>query len=145
MKLNYAIFFGLMTLAVTSAKANQDSDAITRFGLAGHWAARCQEQPGPKNVHQFFIASPIGSPIWQTAGGDPPSGLYLVSNVHALGPDQIAFTTTINGVLYNFMITKSGNKRRTMDVVSASGQAIVRNGIVMATGAETNWSERCSN
>lgn len=146
MKLKLALISAFAALSVGAARADQDNDAITRFGLAGHWAVRCGEQPGPQNPHRFFVASPIGSPMEQIAGGDPSGngGVLLLSKVHILSADQIAYTTVIAGTLFNIMLTKNGNKHRTMDVVSAAGQAITSHGILMATGVETFWLERCS-
>jgi hypothetical protein len=146
MKLELATVSAFAIFFAGSALADQDSDAITKFGLVGHWAVRCREQPGPQNPHRFFVASPIGNPIEQLAGGDPPANgmVLLLSKVHILSPDQIAYTSIIGGTLYNFMLTKSGNKHRTMDVISATGQAITSHGILTATGAETVWVERCS-
>jgi hypothetical protein len=139
------VILGAFALFVAGgAVADPNGDALTKFGLPGHWALRCQEPPGPRNPHQFFVVSPIGDSIEQTAG-DPNGGnaVLLLSNVHILGSDQIAYTTTINGTLYNLVVTKNGNKRKTMEVVSAAGQAAISHGIVLATGAETPWLERC--
>lgn len=131
-------------LAAGSASADPNGDALAKFGLPGHWALRCQEAPGPKNPHQFFVVSPIGNSIEQTAG-DPNGNnfLLLLSNVHILNSDQIAYTATIGGTLYNFVIAKNGNRRRTIEIVSGSGQAAVSHGIIMANGSETPWLERC--
>jgi hypothetical protein len=144
MRTKLAILLGFAALTTGNAFADQDSDAIKQHGLPGHWAVRCQERPSAQNPHQFFVASPIGNSIEQLATGDPAtSGVLLLSNVHILSPDQIAYTTTINGVLYNIMIAKSGNKHRTMDNVTSTGQAVTSHGIITATGAETFWLERC--
>ena len=62
------------------ARAGADSDALTKFGLIGDWAADCKSFPSPTNPFITFIPSTGGQPTRQVITGKP--------QLDSLGADQ---------------------------------------------------------
>jgi hypothetical protein len=144
----WAIRVGLATIVIAvpinPTRASPDGDAMTKFGLTGHWAVACQAAPGPKNPHEFFVGPPLGSPIARIVGGEPgQSGIFPLIDIQIISAEKIAYTAVdVQGTRYNIVVARNGMRLRTMDI-NTGGQVVANQGVTTATGAETFWLERC--
>lgn len=146
----------LKLLAATAAviffsapAANADSlnETLEAFGFFGRWAMNCEGPASPTNNVRTARLSPGGDPVFnESLGGSGEPNSYVILRAKRAGADTIVLRTKLNGeIIQELTMHRRGDRLRTItnrDI--ASGEYLVRKGVVVSTKQETPWLVRCT-
>jgi hypothetical protein len=138
------VVFG--SLIVTAARAESARETLDQFGFFGTWAVRCDEPSSPDNVTRYALTSTKGVSFTETLGKDSQSNIYSVLSAKRVGGDSILIRTRLNSdIEQDLTIRRDQNRVRTMQNREvATGDFVVKDGIVDSNKSETPWLTRCS-
>lgn len=127
-------------LAAESLKA-----ALTQFGLIGEWAAHCDQPPGKDNGHSHWSAD---SDTKGTALFDFGRGQTMRYEIDAAQRDdaghlKLQVVNLDKSTHLALLIEMRDGKTRTVSSASPDGVALIKDGKIVATGADTSWQEHC--
>lgn len=130
-----------------AAKAESLSATLEAFGFFGRWAISCDEPASPTNNVRTAQLSQAGDPVFsESLGGDGEPNSYVILRAKRKGSDTIVLRTKLNGeIVQELTMHRNGERMRTMtNRDMASGDYLVRKGVVVSTKQETPWLTRCA-
>jgi hypothetical protein len=132
-------------VAPASAQGQAVSGVLASFGFFGTWAMQCGAPPAPTNVVQT-VTWTGREPVEFTATASPGSAgnHYRVVTAQMPSATTLIMQVQLNGYSFeNLTITKYGTDRiRTMTNQTSQG-LLVRDGVVVASGRQTPWLQKC--
>lgn len=120
-----------------------------KHGLFGVFAADCTKAPGAEN--HYYVTRAIDANRAQRDIMDSPTSRVRASRIDKaveLKPDEIAFNETLDGATASERLVIEGiwqverNRMRNI-AVTVAGQKIVDGGVLLGTGQETVWLNKC--
>jgi hypothetical protein len=119
--------------------------AMAKFGLIGEWAAQCRQPPGIDNAHSHWSASSETKGELFTNFGDQTMS-YDANFAELVGADRIRIklVSNKNGTQLELIIEKRDRHIRTLSSVRSDGSALIKDGKLVPTGADTVAQEHCS-
>lgn len=127
------------------ARAGADSDALTKFGLIGDWAADCKAFPSATNPFITFIPSTAGQPTRQVITGKPQyDSLVPISDAALLDATHLRLSYPQSGVTITATLVKDKQRIRPVEAVASDGNVSVHGGLVQRTGQPTGWLQKCT-
>lgn len=130
-----------------AASAESLSETLDNFGFFGRWAVDCGQPASPDNNVRTARLSPTGDPLFsESLGGNGEPNSYVILRAKRTGTDTIVLRTKLNGqVTQELTMRRHGDRLRTItNRDMATGEHLVRKGIVVTTGRETPWLMRCA-
>jgi ATP-dependent protease ClpP protease subunit len=127
-----------------AAAASDDHAGVPGFGLYGSWAVDCRAPASPAN--SILSLTPIASggvAYHLSMGGSPPDFETPVRDLRVTDR-EIAFSVPVSGKVQHVVLSKSGDRLRSMQSHSDDGRVVVKDGINLASGKETPSLERCA-
>jgi hypothetical protein len=132
-----------LVMAVPAA-AQADSEAITKFGLEGHWAISCAAPPAPTNPHVRVATSMATSPTRELMTGTPATDNVLeLINARPVGDDQLTFEEIMDGKRVTFLVVMQEGRYRVTEMVTEDGKALVTHAVQNWDGKDSPWYQRC--
>ncbi len=139
----------LLLVAVTAdgARGETVAESMARWGLIGTWAMDCSRPPSRSNVHLSYVARGEGRVFHErNFGGQRDSSREI--RAASLKPggliELVADFGTIVGTRKWTMMKGADGRIRTLANSKVDGtDATVRDGRLVAGGAETGWQTRC--
>lgn len=129
------------------AAADAIREALDGFGFSGTWALRCDDPPSPDNNVRVVSVSPAGDAMFaESLGPESDPNIYVILRVRRANDDTIVLHVKLNGeVEQDLTIRREQNRIRTTDNREvATGQYVVKNGIVASNKQETPWLTHCA-
>ena len=142
------LFAGSLAIA-DAPRAQSPANMLAEIGMLGRWAADCRRPAGGNNPHVIFERSQTGTGAQYRVVFDASSSTTRsVDNVRVIDADTIAmrFTTLTGdstGLAFDITMLKEPNRYRVIASVGSDGKVYIRNGIVVASGAENPWQNKC--
>jgi hypothetical protein len=128
------------------AAAETVREALDGFGFSGTWALRCDDPPSPDNNVRVVSVSPGGDPMFaESLGPESDPNIYVIVRARRVNDDTIVLRVKLNGEIdQDLTIQRDKNRIRTMDNREiATGQYVVKNGVVASNKRETPWLTHC--
>lgn len=127
------------------ARASADSDALTKFGLIGDWAANCKAFPSPTNPFVTFIPSTAGQPTRQVITGKPQlDSLVPISDAARIDDTHLRLSYPQGGVTITATLLRDKQRIRPVEAVASDGNVSIHGGLVQRTGQPTGWLQKCT-
>jgi hypothetical protein len=148
-----AAFLGLTTSLVTPASAQAIAATLEKFGMLGTWAASCDSSPSGGNIFTTYYSISNGQARRRLhLGGTLPDRDGAVDEAEILTATTLRLRLRnddpawgdANGKVITIVLEKSGERRRTVSSVDASGTQFIRDGIVLGNGKPSVLQERCN-
>jgi len=145
----------LLLLAVRPAWADGAFDALRHAGLAGTWAPNCAMPPSDGNRRHTYFADEAGKARLRFDPGDPSAvrtvAIMAVSTPNHLGTvhltivyDDERWAAAARGATWTHVIDiVPDNRHRMMLAVRQDGRAMVKDGVIVASGKPAPTLERC--
>ncbi|MDP1966492.1 MAG: hypothetical protein Q8M19_05435 [Reyranella sp.] len=144
----------LLLLAVRPAWADGAFDALKRVGLAGTWAPNCALPPADGNRRHTYFADEAGKARLRFDPGDPQAvrtvAIMDVSTPLHPGTVQLMIVydderwAAARGATWTHVIEIVPDSRhRLMQAVRQDGRAMVKDGVIVASGKPAPTLERC--
>jgi hypothetical protein len=134
----------LLAASTGFAGASPDSDALVKYGLIGSWAVDCKKPPADDNPFQVITPSNAGEPTRQLMTGNgnhtSPTPLHDVARVDA---DHLRFSFTQGMAVVTVTLVKEKGRIRPTESQTGDGQVVVKDGIVVRSGQQTIWLQKC--
>lgn len=142
-----AVAAAVIFFSAPAAQADSLSTTLETFGFFGRWAVNCDEPASPTNNVRAARLSDTGDPIFsESLGGSGEPNSYVILRAKRKGADTIVLRTKLNGeIVQELTMYRHGGRMRTMtNRDMASGDYLVRKGVVVSTKQETPWLTRCA-
>jgi hypothetical protein len=144
----------LLLLAVRPAWADGAFDALRQAGLAGTWAPNCTAPPADSNRRHTYFADEAGKARLRFDPGDPPAvrTVAIMEVSTPLRPGTVHLTivydderwAAVKGAIWTHVIDiVPGSRHRLMQAVRQDGRAMVKDGVIVASGKPAPTLERC--
>ncbi|HEY7609118.1 MAG TPA: hypothetical protein VIF14_07790 [Alphaproteobacteria bacterium] len=136
-------------LGSAALHAQTPGNMLAELGILGRWAADCRRPPGGNNPHLVFERTETGSGAQYTVIFAPSSATTRsVDNVRVLKPGTVAmhFTTVTGqstGLAFDITMLLEPTRYRVVASTGSDGKVYIKDGIVVATGAENPWQNKC--
>lgn len=137
------------SLAPATMLDAQAGNMLAELGMLGRWARDCRQPPGGGNAHTIFERTESGSGAqYRVVFAPNQSTTRSVDNVRIVSENTIAmrFTTLTGeaaGLGFNITMLKEQNRYRVVGSVGSDGKTYIKDGKVVATGAENPWQRFC--
>ena len=139
------VLAALLLFVPALAHAGADSDALTKFGLIGDWAADCKAFPSPTNPFVTFIPSTAGQPTRQVITGKPQyDSLVPISDAALLDDTHLRLSYPQGGVTVTATLQRDKQRIRPVEAVASDGNVSIHGGLVQRTGQPTGWLQKCN-
>jgi hypothetical protein len=143
----FAALTAVILFSAPAAKADSLSETLEAFGFFGRWAMNCDEPASPTNNVRNARLSTTGDPIFsESLGGAGEPNSYVILRAKRASADTIVLRTKLNGkITQELTMHRHGDRLRTItnrDI--ASGDYLVRKGVVVSARQETPWLTRCT-
>jgi len=127
-------------LAAESLKA-----AMTQFGLIGEWAEHCSQRPSKNNAHSHWSANSDtkGALLTDFGGGQTMRYEIDAAERDNAGHIKLQLVNLADSAQLALLVEMRDGKTRTLSSVSRDGTALIKDGKMVATGADTVSQERC--
>ena len=145
--LMHRLALALVSLCLFSGPGRAETPAETAaaFGLLGTWAVDCRLPPSLANAYLSYVATPGGNIAHDRDFGSQRNvGEIMRASLTAGGIDLVVFFP-VTAQSRQITITKAadGRMRTIADSFINSNEYAVRDGKLLATGAEMPWQMRC--
>lgn len=127
------------------AQAETPAETAAAFGLLGTWAVDCRLPPSAVNGYLTYAATPGGNIAHDRDFGSQRNiGEVMRASLTAGGIDLVVFFP-VSAQSRQMTITKTadGRIRTIADSFINSNAYAIRDGKLLATGAEVPWQMRC--
>jgi hypothetical protein len=134
---------------VVAPRAQTPANMLSELGMMGRWAADCSRPAGGNNPHIVFERSRSGSGAQYRVIFDADrTTTRSVDNVRALPDNQVAmrFTTMSGdtaGLAFDIVMLKEPARWKVFASTGSDGKVYIKDGIVVATGAQNPWQNKC--
>jgi len=142
-----AAIAAVIFFSAPAAKADSLSETLETFGFFGRWAINCDEPASPANNVRTARMSPTGDPVFsENLGGLGEPNSYVILRAKRNGADTAVLRVKLNGgVIQELTMRRDGDRLRTISNREiATGEYVVREGLVVSTKQETPWLTRCA-
>jgi hypothetical protein len=144
------ILLALLTVGLAvPAVAETPRQVLEDFGFFGRWSPRCDQPPTPGNSLRTTSVTASGKVRFsEHFGKDFSDNSYEVLAAERIAADQVSIRIRLNRkTTQDLVMTREDGRLRTManrplDGANA-GRAVVKNGLVAASGSPTPWMSRC--
>jgi hypothetical protein len=151
MRLNVAVAIAALACLApaTAPHAQSPANMLAELGVLGRWAADCRRPPGGNNPHVIFERGSTASGAhYRVVFGTDNSTTRSVDKVRVLGEGTIAmrFTTmtgATTGLAFDITMLKEPRRYKVIASVGSDGKVYIKDGIVVATGAQNPWQSKC--
>jgi hypothetical protein len=133
-----------------AALAQSPANMLAELGMIGRWAADCSRPAGGNNPHVIFERVDTASGAqYRVIFSPTQTTTRSVDNVRSLGAGKIAmrFTTLTGdttGLAFDITMQKEPTRWKTFASKGSDGKVYIDNGVVIATGAQNPWQNKCS-
>jgi hypothetical protein len=128
-----------------AALADPVWDMLVEFGLPGIWAKDCHRAATRTNPYSIWQRSPRGTATRRVMTGSA-TGSRLLGAIEAaqmIGEDRIELRLRVGRSTTDLVLARAENRVRTLWSRGADGVEYIRDGKLVATGADEPWLERC--
>jgi hypothetical protein len=134
-----------IAIAVPALAADSLKAAMTQFGLIGEWAAQCSQPPGKDNAHTHWSANSETEGALLTDFGGGMTMTYVVNSAELVGATRIGLRlVNSDGTRLKLVVEKRVGRVRTLSSVGSDGNALIKDGRFVSSGADTVAQERCN-
>jgi hypothetical protein len=128
-----------------SARAETPAETAAAFGLLGTWAVDCRLPPSLGNGYLTYAAAPGGNIAHDRDFGSQRNvGEIVRASLTAGGIDLVVFFP-VSAQSRHIIIARAadGRLRTIADSFINTNEYAIRDGRLLATGAEMPWQMRC--
>jgi hypothetical protein len=141
----FALVLAGLGLLSGPGRAETPAETAAAFGLLGTWAVDCRLPPSLANGYLTYVATPGGNIAHDRDFGSQRNiGEVVRASLTAGGIDLVVYFP-VNAQSRQITITKAadGRMRTIADSFINSNEYAVRDGKLLATGADMPWQMRC--
>lgn len=135
-------------LASSVATAGTVQDTIEKFGLLGRWAPDCSLPASSGNAHgTFSLVPPDEAQESFDFGPDRGQNTYRIIYAEPVEakPNAIRLDVVFNETRHLILeIVSTESRIRTMSNIQTNGTVVVRDGVVLSSGRQTDLLSRCN-
>jgi hypothetical protein len=128
------------------AIAETVTQTLEAFGFFGRWAIDCSAPPSAANTVRTSRVSATGEPIFsESLGGTGEPNVYVILRAKTIDADTIRVRIKLNGdSRQDLTMHRRDDRIHTItNREVATGEYVVRKGVVVSTGQATPWLTRC--
>jgi hypothetical protein len=146
------IFAALLLLWPAAARADQIYDNLLQFGMIGSWAIHCDQPISASNPRSVIYPATDGRVYRKLVRGAGNDDLYSVVESANVPTTNTLDTSWRNltgwsgqqfGLLIEMVVAKEGNRTRTIDSRGSDGSHFIQGGIIVKSGVQSVWMEKC--
>jgi len=137
----------ILALAASDARAQAVQGVLESAGLFGTWSADCSRPSSPAIPRSIFLALPNGTVVRQLRIGPEEDRRfdYTIASAQRVDPNQVQMRYANAETAFDIVLEIQGARYRAIRSTAADGTKVIENGIVVASGRETIWQQRCGN
>jgi hypothetical protein len=142
----------LLLLWPAGARADGIYDNLMQFGMVGTWAIHCDQPLSPSNPRSVIFSATDGKTYRKLERGADNEDLYsVVESANVVTATTLdtswrnagGWTGSQAGLAIEMVIAKEGNRIRTIDSRGSDGSHFIQGGVIVKTGAQAVWMEKC--
>lgn len=142
-----AVIAAVIFFSGPASSAESLAETLENFGFFGRWAMDCEQPASPSNNVRIARLSAASDPVFsENLGGSGEPNSYVILRAKRTSLDTIVLRTKLNGeTVQELTMRRHGDRIQTItNRDPATGQYLVRKGVIVGTKQETPWLTRCA-
>jgi hypothetical protein len=135
----------ILVLATSDARAQTVQGVLEGASLFGTWSADCSQPSSPAIPRSIFVIQPDGSVMRQLRIGPEEDRRfdYTIASAQRVDPNQVQMRYANAETVFDIVLEIQGERYRAIRSTAGDGTKLIENGILIASGRETIWQQRC--
>jgi tetratricopeptide (TPR) repeat protein len=132
----------ILSCSQTAPVRASGADTLKQAGLIGEWAVECKLPVGVTNPHASFYIDENGR-AFVVSGNDVNKLKGEVTEARAIATDRIGYKLAAQGITYEIVLEKRGERYRGLSSIGSDGKTYVRYGFMLNFNWGMQWLEKC--